>query len=305
MCSLVESCLAKVAIFDERLAADVLTDRSDSGLDAGRPSVDDTLDERRTDRDREKFQRRLAEHQRAGVFPLLQLTRAGAAEAASYFSPRYAADYRRMLRDQFDREGVRIRYSPVGATGRVARATAGPAGAVERGAEATATTFRIDAGGELRAVRLGRGNGQNEALAGRGEEPPEAIDVLIVHEGALDLLTHGPKEADKLWSAEETDLLWNIAPVVVRTSGRGRSTRHFKDYLPFIEFNEVSSAVITARNKYSLVRGLFGTTASEAKPPLPPDQAAPKSESPPSDSEQAKDSSNQGTPQPGYADLFE
>lgn len=89
------------------------------------------------------------------------------------------------------------------------------------------------------------------------------LDILIIHEGALDLLfsTTSTDEEKNNFCKE----LLKIVPSVIRTSGRGRHTRHFAKTLPFIEFNEVSSALLTSRNKYALVRGLLGTTGDKSQ----------------------------------------
>ncbi len=89
------------------------------------------------------------------------------------------------------------------------------------------------------------------------------LDVLVVHEGALDLLFSGENSPTTEEKKKFSEALLKIVPSIIRTSGRGRHTRHFDEMLPFIEFNEVSSALLTSRNKYSLVRGLLGTTGTK------------------------------------------
>ena len=89
------------------------------------------------------------------------------------------------------------------------------------------------------------------------------LDVLIMHEGAMDLMAKHPGVK---WEAEMCPKLWKIAPWVVRTSGRGRATKHLQSWLPFIEFNEVSAAMLTGRNKHALVRGLLGASGMDPEP---------------------------------------
>jgi hypothetical protein len=86
-------------------------------------------------------------------------------------------------------------------------------------------------------------------------------DVLIVHEGALDIL-QGKDGIE--WKPEYDSFLYEIAPFVLRTSGRGRETKNFQTTVPFIEFHIVSSAVLTSRNKYGLIRGVLGTTGQDS-----------------------------------------
>jgi len=92
-----------------------------------------------------------------------------------------------------------------------------------------------------------------------------SCDALVIHEGALDLIGKrinwpgnegaGGKPLENLMAH-----LLKLAPAVIRMSGRGRHTKHFPPSTPFIEFSEVSSALLTSRNKFALVRGLFGTS---------------------------------------------
>ena len=104
-----------------------------------------------------------------------------------------------------------------------------------------------------------------------------APDVIVIHEGTLDMIHEdkevkwaGEKGADEdekqATRLEHIRLLWEIAPCVVRTSGRGRHTRHLREELPFIEFGEVSGAILTSRNKYSLARALLGTSGGVLPP---------------------------------------
>jgi hypothetical protein len=58
---------------------------------------------------------------------------------------------------------------------------------------------------------------------------------------------------------KQLDALYDLAPMIIRTSGRGRKSKLLGEHLPFIEFGLVSSALLTARNKFSLVRGLLGS----------------------------------------------
>ena len=90
-------------------------------------------------------------------------------------------------------------------------------------------------------------------------------DILLIHEGALDLLTD--KQGVNWENDEGLASLFQLASAVVRTSGRGRTSKHLGEHLPFIEFGEVSSALLTSRNKFSLVRGLLGSAGHEKMKP--------------------------------------
>jgi hypothetical protein len=101
------------------------------------------------------------------------------------------------------------------------------------------------------------------------------VDVILIHEGAMDLLTDqkmGVKwvgvEEDKEHE-KQLDALYHLAPIIIRTSGRGRKSKLLGEHLPFIEFGQVSSSLLTARNKFALVRGLLGSVGSERIPGNP------------------------------------
>ncbi len=82
-------------------------------------------------------------------------------------------------------------------------------------------------------------------------------DVLVIHEGVTDIL-----ERQGLWKPDgsEVDLLYTVTPCVVRTSGRGRETRHLQSQLPFLEFTELSENTYRSLNKYALCKALLSTT---------------------------------------------
>ncbi|RMG27688.1 MAG: hypothetical protein D6732_19885, partial [Methanobacteriota archaeon] len=83
-------------------------------------------------------------------------------------------------------------------------------------------------------------------------------DVLVVHEGVFDLLQ---KEKNMNWDPDEhVSRLLAKASFVVRTSGRGRETRHLHDSISFVEFNEVSGNVYQELNKPRLVKALLGSS---------------------------------------------
>jgi methylase of polypeptide subunit release factors len=88
-------------------------------------------------------------------------------------------------------------------------------------------------------------------------------DVILIHEGAMDILTaqrvKWVDQSDKPNHKKQLQALYDLAPMIIRTSGRGRKSSWLGEHLPFIEFGQVSSGLLTARNKFSLVRGLLGS----------------------------------------------
>ncbi len=83
------------------------------------------------------------------------------------------------------------------------------------------------------------------------------VDVLVVHEGVADRL-----HSERVWDSEDTKFLFGCSPYVVRTSGRGRESRHLKNSLPFLEFTEVSENVYGSLNKVALVKALLGCSGN-------------------------------------------
>jgi hypothetical protein len=88
-------------------------------------------------------------------------------------------------------------------------------------------------------------------------------DVILIHEGAMDILAAQGvlwvDESDRENHVNQLQALYELAPMIIRTSGRGRKSSWLGEHLPFIEFGQVSSGLLTARNKFSLVRGLLGS----------------------------------------------
>jgi len=213
--SLVESCLANVAVVDERLAADLLLARgSDSRLNP-------------------QFPVELGEHHKAGVFPVFGMRQA--LGAASRYSEAHQSAFEAAVSppEVAQREGLAL-------------------------AEDKPATL------ELLNYEEGRGFKTVPALGAEGIR----CDALVIHEGVLDLIGEGiawPSPAKRGTPngeqvAKLLETLLAISPALVRMSGRGRHTKHFRSDVPFIEFSEVSAALLTSRNKFALVRGLFGTS---------------------------------------------
>lgn len=227
MHGLVEACLANVMILDERLASSLLFESD--GIGNVNPY----------------FETHLAEHQKAGVFPMFTF---------------------RNLDDESDEKGHFKQAHRMALVERVCK-TGDILILRQEGVR-----FREDQGNTMRVLRRRKKQmpvkkrepeislvEEFELLEVNSLETNEQLfcDVLVVHEGALDLLA-----AEVGWTSNLSRFLWQLSPSVVRTSGRGRETNHLYKRMPFIEFNEISSAVLTARNKIALVRGLLGTSGT-------------------------------------------
>jgi hypothetical protein len=115
-------------------------------------------------------------------------------------------------------------------------------------------------------------SGSNPGEAGGFEilSDIKEADVILIHEGAMDILTDqmgvnwvGVDNVDQDEHSRQLQALYQLAPIIIRTSGRGRKSKLLGEHLPFIEFGQVSSSLLTARNKFALVRGLLGSVGSE------------------------------------------
>lgn len=229
--SLVEACLTNIVVVDERLAWNLV-----EGGNGGEKNKD--------------FAQNLADHQKAGTFPVFRFRQTRAGKDVGYYNARHQDLVRNCVKDS-----------------------------------------RGDATMKDEGVTFGTGANPGSALK---LVTPEALqdkqgfryieahmdgthqtDVLLIHEGAMDILT---SEQGVTWIKEVKDdgtiitclpELYKLAPAIVRTSGRGRKSKLLGEHLPFVEFGEVSSALLTARNKFSLVRGLLGSAGGEAKPASP------------------------------------
>ena len=186
------------------------------------------------DKPNPNFTEELATHQKAGVFPIFRFQKEGSnPEAKGHYNTQHFNKTRGSLGKEaaaLDDEGVMV------------DATNG-------------TRLTI-----LKSTLQAPEDGKNKIH--KFESSSATCDVLLIHEGAMEIIAKAIK-----WNME-TDVpeLYQIAPVIVRTSGRGRESKHLGNHRPFIEFGEVSSALLTSRNKYSLVRGLLGSAGGAPKP---------------------------------------
>ena len=83
-------------------------------------------------------------------------------------------------------------------------------------------------------------------------------DVVVIHEGVADTLHNSGR-----WNADDVARLYECAPAVVRTSGRGHISRYLARWLPFVEFNEISANIYKSLNKLALTKSLLGTAGEE------------------------------------------
>jgi hypothetical protein len=231
--SLVESCLTNVVVVDERLAWSLV-----EGYGIDEPNCN--------------FAQDLLEHQKAGIFPVFRF-RQGESLQANH--PNGNKD-----------ESIGF-YTPVH-NDRLCRCLDSDYSILEN----EGISFRVSADNRS-SLGLITPSGSNSGEAGGFKILPDIkdADVILIHEGAMDILTDqmGVKwvGVDNVDMREEHNkqlqALYQLAPIIIRTSGRGRKSKLLGEHLPFIEFGQVSSSLLTARNKFALVRGLLGSVGSE------------------------------------------
>jgi len=81
------------------------------------------------------------------------------------------------------------------------------------------------------------------------------MDAIVIHEGITDSFFK-----NGLWHEGDYLRLYSLLPFVVRTSGRGRESRHLGQALPFIELNVLSDSCYGSLNKIKLARALLGAS---------------------------------------------
>jgi hypothetical protein len=249
--SLVEACLTNVVVVDERLAWS-LVDGDDVG-NANRNFAQDLLD-----------------HQKAGIFPIFRFRQHGASESSGFYSSvhkeRLTRSMQSMLedtdhvqqsvKDLLNHEGI------IYASENSCENSASSQLRLITLAENRESGLRfILAQPQLEIITSDKSN--CDAPSNQGNVSIQA-DVLLIHEGAMDILA-SQKDVDWSQYQQKLQALYKVAPVIVRTSGRGRKSQLLGEDLPFIEFGQVSSSLLTARNKFSLVRGLLGSVGSAPK----------------------------------------
>jgi hypothetical protein len=83
------------------------------------------------------------------------------------------------------------------------------------------------------------------------------VDVLVIHEGVTDIL-----QDQSRWETEDRQKLYDCAPAIVRTSGRGHDSRYLGGFLPFVEFTEISGNIYRSLNKLALAKAVLGSAGS-------------------------------------------
>jgi hypothetical protein len=76
-------------------------------------------------------------------------------------------------------------------------------------------------------------------------------DFIVLHQGIIDAVI-APQVKDQSWFQN----LYQIAPMIVITSGRGNRLDHVPDDTPFLEFAVVQDALSSEPSKYHLSRAL-------------------------------------------------
>lgn len=93
-------------------------------------------------------------------------------------------------------------------------------------------------------------------------ESRNEADLIVVHQGVVDRLKNlGIWEEGSAYP--QLDALYQIAPVVVITSGRGRTLRHVPNTVPFIEFSIIRENTYPSQSKYHLIRVLLSICGVE------------------------------------------
>jgi hypothetical protein len=225
--SLAEACLTNVVVVDERLAWSLV--EGGSGNQSNKNFAHDLL-----------------EHQKAGIFPVFRFRQLGAGKDLGF----YTTKHKQLLVDSTN------------------SSTNGNFG--ENHLENEGITFDVRQNKEMEMDN----NCLSLIIPTKKDDVEYEIssdlkaDVILIHEGAMDILKsqqgvdwkgiEDPEEHRKQLQA-----LYKLAPMIIRTSGRGRKSKLLGEELPFIEFGQVSSSLLTARNKFSLVRGLLGSVGRE------------------------------------------
>jgi methylase of polypeptide subunit release factors len=218
--SLLEASLTDVGVVDERLAWSLVEG-------AGSDHAND------------RFAEDLLEHQKAGIFPVFRFRHDGAKEEVGH--------YTLVHKERLEKSMKLGRDNQVDQKSNVLSG------------EGITFAKNGQSGSEINLITPCATSGDGELFEFLEFNP----DVILIHEGAMDILTaqrvQWVDQSDKPNYKKQLQALYELAPMIIRTSGRGRKSSWLGEHLPFIEFGQVSSGLLTARNKFSLVRGLLGS----------------------------------------------
>ncbi len=123
--------------------------------------------------------------------------------------------------------------------------------------------IRFGLGSQVHSIREFNVN-SIQIIADVGPDVPRhlLIDAIVIHEGITDSFFN---IKDRLWEEGDHLRLYSLLPFVVRTSGRGRESRHLGQTLPFIELNVLSDSCYGALNKIKLAKALLGASGELPK----------------------------------------
>jgi hypothetical protein len=218
--SLLEASLTDVGVVDERLAWSLVEG-------AGSDHAND------------RFAEDLLEHQKAGIFPVFRFRHDGAKEEVGH--------YTLVHKERLEKSMKLGRDNQVDQKSNVLSG------------EGITFAKNGQSGSKINLITPCATSGDGELFGFLKFNP----DVILIHEGAMDILTaqrvQWVDQSDKPNYKKQLQALYELAPMIIRTSGRGRKSSWLGEHLPFIEFGQVSSGLLTARNKFSLVRGLLGS----------------------------------------------
>jgi hypothetical protein len=95
---------------------------------------------------------------------------------------------------------------------------------------------------------------------------PFDVDALIIHQGVIDVLDrNGQWQGDKD-NDRHLNILHQISPSVIITSGRGRTIRHLNNKeIPFVEFSILKDSTYAGLSKYHLVRSILSVAGERQK----------------------------------------
>jgi hypothetical protein len=242
--SLVEACLTNVVVVDERLAWSLV---EGYGINESNHN----------------FAQDLLEHQKAGIYPIFRFRQhSQCSDQTGFYNEKHLNRLQGCMGDHSKLEGPENYL--LHQEGIIFDAD-NPANS-----SLNIFTAKLFNGAEVDAKVQFEASKKESSSSRTKSEDSLGIDVILIHEGAMDILTDqmgvnwvGVDEDEDDKHKKQLQALYQLAPIIIRTSGRGRKSKLLGEHLPFIEFGQVSSSLLTARNKFALVRGLLGSVGRE------------------------------------------